>query len=147
MFEKKDPDPNAKCESGNTASDQAGCYSLRCTMEIVELDSNKIKKCKFLDCASVGGGGISEECYKVQVTGETYVGCGTTKNNTQVTTTAFGFDAGHSGSGVNSTFIGHSSGKVSTGASNTFIGHSSGKANTTGKENVFIGYETGQLTK
>ena len=143
LFKYENPDED--CKAGNIAGDQDGCYDFKCKMDIV-LDANsKIDTCKFLDCSSESvGGGISDDCYKVKVNGQTYVGCGTTKDNTQPTTTAFGFNAGHSGSGTNSTFIGHSAGKVSTGYSNTFIGHSAGRDNTLGYLNVFVGNSAGE---
>ena len=144
LFKKENPDED--CKAGNTAGDQDGCYDFKCKMDIALDTNSKIETCKFLDCSSESvGGGISDDCYKVKVDGQTYIGCGTTKDNTQTTTTAFGFDAGgQTSTGDENTFIGHSAGKDNTtGGYNSFFGYTAGSHNTTGEYNTFVGNSAG----
>ena len=74
------------------------------------------------------------------------LGCGTTKDITEQTTTAYGYNAGHSSAGKENTFIGYEAGGLSTGEENTFIGYQAGKRNSTGKDNTFVGNWAGFFT-
>ena len=163
--------------NGNkTISTQAvttDCYSMECDLRPYETDNQatpNVDKCE-ADCQLItrpsgGGGSGTVDCYNVDSTGKNFVGCGTTEQNTDTTTTAFGFNAGKvpptgTDKGISNTFIGNNTGssittgdyntfigadtgnKNTTGGSNTFIGTYAGKKTTTGLENVFIGYQAG----
>ena len=92
------------------------------------------------DSLLVLGGGV--DCYEVKDNGKSLVGCGTTTDNPE-NTTAYGFNAGYSGTGQHNTFIGYEAGKSTAGDNNTFIGYEAGKDNTTASQNTFIGTGTG----
>ncbi len=144
-----------KTKSGGTCTnaDQTGCYVMACTISDYTHTGSTTKtvdKCQ-ASCTAVivkgTGGGGSVDCYTEYQAGTTkaiYVGCGTTKGNKQVTTTAYGLNAGNSGAGGKNTFIGRNAGKVTTSSRNTFIGNNAGSKTTTGFENVFIGYQAGK---
>ena len=93
------------------------------------------------DSLLISGGG-SVDCYEVEDSGKNLVGCGTTTDN-PANTTAFGFNAGHSGTGQFNTLIGYEAGKSTAGDSNTFLGYEAGKDNTTGNGNTFVGKNAG----
>ena len=139
-----------KSDSTCKSATPEGCYSMVCDMAPYEMGSglgvNKcIATCQLITRPTSGGGSGTVDCYNVDSTGKNFVGCGTTEQNTDTTTTAFGFDAGRSGSGSENTFIGHSTGSsITTGDHNTFIGADTGKKNTTGGGNTFVGFETGK---
>ena len=135
------------------------CYSMECDLRPYETDNQatpNVNKCE-ADCQLItrpsgGGGGGTVDCYNVKE-GKvgTFVGCGTTKDNTNTATasrdanTAFGFNAGNSGStGIRNIFIGPDTGTSNTtGGKNIFIGKSAGRNNTIGEGNTFIGSNAG----
>ena len=138
------------------ASDQSGCYKQSCRLKLggtptpTGVSGTAISSCEVKNCLGGAGGGSGGEpdCYKVTKTGEspetvTLVGCGTTQDITTKQTTAYGFNAGHSGAGQGSTFIGYNTGKSSTGIRNTFLGNLAGYQNTTGHHNTFLGNRSG----
>ncbi len=140
------------CTTANTQ----GCYYQYCDLEY-RLDPGstpptEVAECTKLNCAGVlvasgGGTGGSVACYTERQSGTDkaiYVGCGTTKGNTEVTTTAYGFNAGKAGTGQYNTLIGWKAGSKTTGYSNTFIGYQAGENNTSGLNNTFIGLNTGR---
>ena len=94
---------------------------------------------------SGGGPGIgSGDCIHIDEANDLIVlGCGTTKDIRKKTTTAYGFNAGHSGVGENNTFVGHEAGKSTTGTSNTFVGKHAGLKNSSGNNNTFLGRGAG----
>ena len=147
LFEKEDE--ALLCNS----SDQRGCYKQSCRLRLsgthTGVSGTTIGSCKVMGClAGSGSGGGTGDCYTVEdavgsPSSATLVGCGTTQDITQSKTTAYGFNAGHSGTGVNSTFIGYQVGKSSTGIDNTFLGYQAGFSNSTGNENTFLGAYVG----
>ena len=147
LFEKEDE--ALLCNS----SDQRGCYKQSCRLRLsgthTGVSGTTIGSCKVMGClAGSGSGGGTGDCYTVEdavgsPSSATLVGCGTTQDITQSKTTAYGFNAGHSGTGVNSTFIGYGAGKSSTGIDNTFLGYQAGFSNSTGNENTFLGAYVG----
>ena len=141
------------------ASDQRGCYKQNCLLKLggtptpTGVSGTAISSCEVKNClggAGGGGSGGEPDCYKVTKTGEspetvTLVGCGTTQDITTKQTTAYGFNAGHSGAGQGSTFIGYEAGKSSSGFANTFVGYNSGLVNSSGHNNTFLGYQAGHF--
>ena len=142
-------DSSKKCDNTGVG----GCFKFSCRLQAYYLHTGS-EKCQSATCrldkpSSGGTGNVDKKCYKVDPTGETYIGCLTSpdsrENNTQTTTTAFGFDAGKDATGGYNTLIGWKAGrKITTGYSNTFIGYQSGENNTSGLNNTFIGLNTGR---
>ena len=140
-----------KTRSGGicTITDTSGCEKVKCTFDDYELAGVDVAtgKCQ-ATCVkpdSLTGGGGSVACHIAKETGETFVGCGTTKDNKDPKTTAFGYNAGNSRStGEQNIFIGNNVGNVNTtGGKNVFIGRNAGTSNTTGDQNTFIGRSAG----
>ena len=103
--------------------------------------------CNLVDCVnygSGGSGGISPNCREVN-NGQTLVGCGGTNEITGSKSTAFGYQAGSSGSeGQKNTFIGYQAGKkITTGTDNVFLGYLAGSAVKTNSYNTLIGSNAG----
>ena len=134
-----------KTKSGGTCTnaDQAGCYVMACTLgDYTHTGTPKVvDKCQ-ASCTAVivkgTGGGGSADCYLVDETGKTFVGCKDgTKTASGITTT-----------GANNTFFGYNAGKRNTtGNKNTFIGYDSGSDTIKGVENVFLGFNSGKDNK
>lgn len=101
--------------------------------------------CNNITVSGQSNGGLNEDCITTDASeGLALVGCGTTKDNRERSTTAYGFSAGHAGTGQFNTLLGYESGKVTGGGdSNTFVGYQAGIVNTTGQHNTFIGAKTG----
>ena len=145
-FPKKDN--NLDCST----TDQSGCYKQVCLLKLSPTQAGdppppgtagtQMQKCALLSCAGRGDEEGAPQCYQVE-DDRTLVGCGTTTNITRIQTTAYGFNAGGSGTGEHNTFIGYSAGKATTGNANTFMGYSAGRRNTTGYHNSFLGYSAG----
>ncbi len=146
-FPKKDN--NLDCST----TDQSGCYKQVCLLKLSPTQAGdppppgtagtQMQKCALLSCAGRGGEEGAPQCYQVE-DDRTLVGCGTTTNITRIQTTAYGFNAGQSGTGEHNTFIGYSAGKATTGNANIFMGYSAGRRNTTGYHNSFMGYSAGR---
>ncbi len=149
-----------KTKSGGTCTnaDQTGCYVMACTISDYTHTGSTTKtvdKCQ-ASCTAVivkgTGGGGSADCYLVDETGKTFVGCkdGTKTPAGQGTAgqlnAFFGYNAGKNNTGSQNTFIGHEVGSNNKGGGhNTFIGYKAGSSNTTGSTNTFIGRGAGVL--
>ncbi len=104
-------------------------YGLACRITSVSTSNNPIS---------------SGDCIKLNKADDlALVGCGTTTNINEKTTTAYGFDAGKLGAGKFNTFIGYQAGSQTTGEQNTFLGYQAGTSNTA-DSNTFIGYQAGR---
>ena len=112
-----------------------------------ELDINYTAPNTFtcnVTAAGVGTPISSGDCIYIDKSSDTaLVGCGTTKDITNNTTTAYGFNAGSIGTGSQNTLIGYQAGENTSGTDNTFIGYQAGQANTSGTKNIFIGGNAG----
>ena len=146
---QRQQDSSKKCDNTGVG----GCFKFSCRLQAYYLHTGS-EKCQSATCrldkpSSGGTGNVDKKCYKVDPTGETYIGCLTNpdsrENNTQTTTTAFGFDAGKDATGGYNTLIGWKAGrKITTGYSNTIIGYQAGENNISGLNNTFIGLNTGR---
>ena len=100
-----------KTKSGSacTTTDQAGCYSLSCRFSDYNVGDTNIgcqaTTCPPLAISGLGGSG-TVDCYKVDETGKTFVGCDSAKQP---------------------------AGKDTTGTGNAFFGYEAGNANRIGK--------------
>ncbi len=133
-----------KTRSGGicTITDTSGCEKIKCTFSNYELAGTDVAsgKCQ-ATCVKpdslTGGGSGSVDCYKVDETGKTFVGCDSAKEV-----------AGKDTTGTGNAFFGYEAGNANTtGSNNTLIGYETGQQNTKGKYNVFIGYKTGKYSK
>ncbi len=135
-----------------TSANINNCYYEYCDFKYkLNAGGTAVETCESPTCGGIiqasGGTGGSVDCYTEYQSGPDkaiYVGCGTTKGNTDVSTTAYGLNAGNSGAGGKNTFIGRNAGRDTTSIRNTFVGNNAGRKTTTGFENVFIGYQAGK---
>ena len=144
-----------KTKSGSacTTTDQAGCYSLSCSFSAYNVGDTNIgcqaTTCPPLAISGLGGSG-TVDCYKVDETGKTFVGCDSAKQPAGKDTTGtgnafFGYEAGNANRiGKYNTLIGYKAGKKTIGDSNTFMGYQAGQNNIGGINNTFIGLDTGK---
>ena len=133
--------------NGNkTISTQAvttDCYSMECDLRPYETDNQatpNVDKCE-ADCQLItrpnGGGGGSADCYEVDETGKTFVGCDSAKQ-----------PAGKDTTGTGNAFFGYEAGNANTtGEQNTIIGYQAGQSNIAGSYNTFIGKQAGSHNK
>ena len=130
---KIDSNAGASC----TSADTSGCYRLYCELSKYKITGTTVNECEATCTRPNWGGGGSVDCYKVDETGKTFVGCDSAKEV-----------AGKDTTGTGNAFFGYEAGNANTtGSNNTLIGYETGKENTKGIYNVFIGYKTGKNSK
>ena len=121
--------------------------SLNFTLSINEV-AGKVDKCIVTGASIAGVGlpGIPSGCRQVK-NEKTLVGCGGTRENSNMKATAFGYKSGRKNTGDGNSFFGYEAGEDSEiGASNTFVGYQAGLKNEHGNGNTFVGYQTGEKT-
>ena len=121
-------------------------YPLLSSRTLTSGDGNKLS-CNVFDITySAAPSTPSLDCIRTDKTNNlALIGCGTTTQVTESSTTAYGYNAGSSSStGINNTFIGYEAGQSSTGHYNTFIGYNTGSINSVGTYNTLVGYMAGK---
>ena len=120
-------------------------YPLTSSGTLTSGDEDKLS-CNISNIADSASPPSSLDCIRTDKTKNlALVGCGTTTQITESSTTAYGYNAGSSSStGLGNTFLGFEAGKDNaTGYNNTFLGFEAGTENTTGYNNTFLGFWTG----
>ena len=157
---KIDTNAGATC----TNADTSGCYRLYCELTKYKLTSATVNECEATCTRPTWGGGGSVDCYEVDETGKTFVGCDSAKEVAGKDTTGtgnsfFGYEAGNANiKGIYNVFIGYKTGKYSKevtaytdyrqeASKNTYIGSYAGEQNAIGRNHVFIGYQAGKGNK